>query len=94
MERLSITHGMHVVDAKGRALGVVEVCGRDHLLARQGLLHKSMFAVKLLDVTNLEDGFVHLREGAQLLPPNQPDLTEGPRQGVLPFRRELLEESH
>lgn len=94
MERLSITHGMHVADAQGRTLGVVEVCGREHLLARKSLLTHKTFAVKLTDVKDLEEGIVHLREGAEILEPGQADLTEGPRLGVLPFRRSMLDESH
>jgi hypothetical protein len=94
MERLSITHGMHVADAQGNPVGVVDVCGTTHVLLHRGVLKPQHFAVKLLDVKDLEEGTVHLREGAALIPPAEaPDLQSGPKMGVLPFRRSLLEDA-
>lgn len=91
MERLSITHGMPVVDAHGRELGVVEVSTSEHVLFRKGFLRRHFHAAALTDVANLEEGAVHLREGAVVLGPDQPDLTSGIKQGVLPFQRSLLD---
>jgi hypothetical protein len=90
MERLSITHGMPVVDAAGHRLGIVEVCGAEHLLLRRGFVHPRHFAARYLDVTSLEGGEVHLDAGERaLLAPDRPDLQAGVRQGVLPFQRSL-----
>ena|GEM_PF-6420432 len=91
MERLSITHGMSVVDPKGRTLGIVEICGSEHFLLRRGFFHPTHFAARYQDVSSLEAGSVQLREGeANLLDPKQPDLTSGIRMGVLPFQRSLV----
>lgn len=91
MERLSITHGMSVVDAQGRELGIVEFSSAEHVLFRHGFLNRHLRAAALKDVANLEDGAVRLREGAAILDGSRPDVVSGIHQNVLPFRRELLE---
>lgn len=94
MERLSITHGMQVVDPEGRSLGMVVACGPEHLLLRRGLFRPRLAAARYLDVTGLEGGEVHLRGGERdLRPPDQPDLQTGILQNVLPFQRSLWGEA-
>lgn len=95
MERLSITHGMKVVDPDGRPLGIVVACGAEHLLLRRGFVHPHLAAARYLDVTSLEGGEVHLRGGERdLRPPDQPDLQDGILQNVLPFQRPLWGDAH
>jgi hypothetical protein len=95
MERLSITHGMRVVDGEGRTLGTVLACGAEHLLLRRGFLHPRLAAARYQDVTGLEGGEVHLGGGERdLRPANQPDLQDGILQNVLPFQRPLWGEAH
>lgn len=89
MERLSITHGMQIKDARGRTVGVVVACGAAHLLFHQGALRPRRLAVRYEDVASLEGGDVNLKDGAKLLPQEPNVLASQVKQNVLPFQRTL-----
>jgi hypothetical protein len=78
MERLSITHGMRVKGHNGEVLGIVDRCGEEHVLLRPRNFSHERFAMPYRAIKSLDDGYVWLSGGKELLiDPHQPDLESG-----------------